>query len=238
MYRRKYVRRLSKRGKLNFFITIILVVLIFYTTITWILPNLVNTIGLVSTFFKPDSKKIVKISEDPHLAPPVLNIPYEATKTSQINISGFSTPNSKVNLYIDDALKQTADVSVEGRFLFENIDLSLGVNNIFGKTLDEKGDESLSSKTIRIIFDNEKPTLEISSPQDGIQIQGERKVSVEGTSEPDAKVYINGSQIILGKEGTFKLDQSLNDGENIFIIKAVDKALNETEIETRVEFTP
>lgn len=238
MYRRRTVRRVSRRGKRNLFVTIVLVGIILYATIVWILPNFINAAGFITNFFKPHTKLNSNIAENPNLAPPVLNIPYEATNTSQININGFSTPNSKVNLYIDDSFKQTEDVSVEGRLLFENIDLSLGINNIFGKTLDEKGDESLPSKTIKIIFDNEKPALEISGPQDGIQVQGERKVSVEGTSEPDAKVYINGSQIIVDKDGRFKAELSLNDGENIFLIKAVDKASNETETERRVNFTP
>lgn len=238
MYRRKYVRRLSKRGKRNFFVTIILVGIILYATFTWLLPNFVNTVGFITSFLKPHTKKITNISENPHLPPPVLNIPYEATSTAQVNIEGYATPNARVNLYLDDEHTKTEDVSNEGKFLFEDISLSLGTNNIYGKTLDEADRESLPSKTIKVIFDNEKPKLEVSSPQDGSQSQGDRRVTLEGITEVDAKVFVNGSQVIVDKDGKFKLDQSLNDGENIFIIKAFDRASNETEDERRVNFTP
>lgn len=238
MYRRRYIRRVTKKGKRNLIISIILVSIILYAGVFWALPNFVGALGVLTSFLKPQTKIKNDIAENPHLAPPVFNITYEATNTAQISIAGFSTPLSKVNLYIDDTLKQTEDVSKEGKFLFEGVELSLGTNNIFGKTEDEKNQESLPSKTIRVIFDNEKPPLQILGPNDNMQIQGERKVTIEGQTEIDAKVYINNSQIIVGKDGLFKSDQSLNDGENIFIIKAFDKASNWVEVERRVNLTP
>lgn len=238
MYRRRTVRKVSRRGKRNLFITIVLVFIILYVTFVWILPNFVNALGLITSFFKPHTKLISNISENPQLAPPVFNIPYEATNTAQIMIEGYAPPNSKVNLYIDDEKKQTEDVSSEGKFLFKDIQLSLGTNNIYGKTEDDQDKESLASKILQVIYDDEKPKLEVSYPQDGIEIHGERKVTIEGLTKPDVKIFINGSQIILDKEGRFRMDQSLNDGENIFVIKVVDKASNETETERRVQFTP
>lgn len=236
-YRSHKLRRLSKRNKRNFLVTIILVGFILYATFSWILPSFVNAIGLITSFFKPQSKLLDNF-ENPKLAPPVLNISYEATNTAYINIAGYATPLSKVNLYIDDEKRQTEDVSLDGKFLFQDVELALGINNIYGKTQDEQHKESLASKTIRVIFDNETPKLEISNPQDGLDIHVERKITVEGITEADARVFVNGSQVIVDKDGKFKLDQSLNDGENIFVIKAVDKASNETEDERRVNFTP
>lgn len=238
MYRKRYIRRVSKQSKRNLFITIPLVGFILYATMVWILPNFVNVLGEVTSFFKPHNKQVKNISENPYLAPPVFNIPFEATNTAKINIDGFATPNSKVNLYLDDVQKEVVDVDSEGKFIFYDVDLNLGTNNIYGKTLDEKKQESLASKSLKVVYDNEKPNLQLISPADGTQIQGDRKITIEGSTEVDAKVYINGSQIILGKDGKFKIDQFLNDGENIFKVKAVDRASNEVEDERRVNFTP
>lgn len=238
MYRRRFIRNYSKKGKRNLFATIILTVIILYATITWGLPNFINAIGYITSIVKPSSKQAENVAENPHLAPPVLNIPYEFTNNPSINIAGFATPNSKVILYIDDVEKKTTQSKDDGSFLFENIELVLGTNNIYGKVVDEQGKESLSSKTIKIFYDNEKPKLEISNPQDGTKIQGVRKVSIEGSTEADAKVYVNDSQVIVDMDGKFKIELSLNDGENIFKIKAVDKASNETTDERRVDFTP
>lgn len=236
-YKPRYVRRLSKRNKRNLLVTLILVGFVLYATFRWIFPNFVGVLASVTSFLKPQTK-IVNISENTQLAPPVLNIPFEATNTSQINIEGYATPNSKVKLFLDDVEVDTEDVNSEGKFLFEDVSLSLGINNIYGKSVDDKGKESLSSKTLIVLYDDENPKLEITSPQDGAQISGERKVHFEGLTEPDAKVYINESQIIVDNNGNFKIDLSLNDGENRFIIKAKDLALNETQIERVVNFTP
>ncbi|OGE42454.1 hypothetical protein A3B45_02255 [Candidatus Daviesbacteria bacterium RIFCSPLOWO2_01_FULL_39_12] len=237
-YRPRYTRRVSKRNKRNLFVTIILVIIILYAAIIWILPNFIKGIGSITAFLKPQSSKVINVSENPQLAPPALNIPFEATNTSQITIEGYGTPNSKVKLFLDDEEVGTENVSAEGKFIFKDVPLSLGTNNIYGKSLDDKGKMSLSSKIIKVTYDNEKPSLEILNPPDGLEVHGVRIVTVEGITEPQAKVYINDNQVIVDKDGKFKVEQSLNDGENIFVIKSVDPASNETSQQRIVKFTP
>lgn len=236
-YRSRALRRTAQKSKRNFIISLILILVFSYLALTWILPNFIAVIGSVKNFINPTQKK-PNLENQVSLAPPVLNIPYEATNTAQINIQGYSTPNLKVKLFVDDQDKQTTDVSSDGTFNFENIELSLGTNNIYGKTHDDGGNESLASKTIRIIFDNEKPILELSEPEDGKKIQGERKVKFAGKTEIGAKVYINDSQVIVDKDGNFSSDQSLNDGDNNFTVRAQDSASNTNEVSRRINFTP
>lgn len=219
--------------------TLFLIALLTYATITWILPSLINGIGFVKNSISPSQKVITDTLKDSSLAPPVLNIPYEATATAQIDIKGYATANSKVNLYLDDQLKSTLDVSGEGDFTFQNISLVLGTNNIFAKTLDEQGLESLPSKTTRVIYDNEKPSLILNEPEDNKEIQGgDKKVRFKGLTEPGVKVFINDNQVIVDKDGAFVSDQTLNDGDNNFNIKAYDKALNFQEISRKVIYVP
>jgi len=89
-----------------------------------------------------------------------------------------------------------------------------------------------------LIFDSEKPRLEISEPEDGKAVTGDRKVKISGQTDTDSEIYINGTRIIVSSDGKFSSDQSLNDGDNYFTIKAQDKALNYVEIARRINFQP
>ena len=236
---RRAVKRFARKSRRNFIITLIIVILLAYFTLTWILPAFINSLGFIKNIVQPSEKKSVQTSQDSVLAPPVLSIPYEATNSAQIDIKGFGTPDSKVKLYIDDESTQTVDVPSDGSFTFEKVDLNLGTNNIYGKTLDEKENESLPSKTIKLIFDNEKPPSTISEPEDGKNIQGgDKKVKVSGKTEVGVKIFINDNQVIVDKDGNFSSEQLLNDGENTVTVKAVDSASNTNEIQRVVTYTP
>ncbi len=209
-----------------------------YVTLNWALPYFIGGIGIIKDTVQP-VKKIVEKSENSLLAPPVLNIPFEATNSAEISIKGFGSENSKVKIFIDDEEKAITDVLSDGSFSTENISLNLGINNIYGKTVDETGKESLPSKTIRITYAYEKPNLTINQPEDGKKIQGgDKKVTVSGKTDAGIKIYINNSQIIIDKDGNFSTDQPLNEGNNTITVKAVDIASNTTEIQRVVTYNP
>lgn len=236
---RRSIKRLARKSQRNFILTLAVVGILIYSTINWVLPSFIGGVGFIKNIVKPSQKTFSQTSENATLAPPVLNIPYEATNTAEINIKGFGTPNSKVNLYIDDDLKQTVDTSNDGSFLVEKVPLNLGLNNIYGKTLDENGKESLPSKTIQLKFIYDKPNLTINEPEDGKIVQGgDRKIRISGKTDPNVKIFINDNQIVVSQDGNFTSDQSLNDGDNIFLIKALDLASNATEVQRRVVYTP
>lgn len=240
---KRAARRIARKSRYHFIATLIISGLLLFLTINWILPTFINGIGfirqnLIKNFGKSPAR-IISLSENIILAPPVLNIAYEATNTAQIDIPGYSTAGSKVKLFMDDVEKETSDVSSDGSFIFQNVSLSFGTNNIYSKTADEAGKESLPSKLIKVIFDNEKPSLNINEPEDGKKIQGgDKKVKVSGNSEVGAKVFINEIQTVVDKDGNFSTDLSLSDGDNTISIKAWDLASNQTEVQRRVNYTP
>lgn len=238
-YKTRSARRVAKKGRRNFIITLLLIGFILFATLNWILPTFINGVGFVRDIVKPSQKVKSPLEGDPMLAAPVLNIPYEATGSSEISISGYSTPNSKVKLFIDDEEVKETEVGDDGTFKFENISLSIGTNNIFAKTVDDKGKESLPSKTFKVIYDNDKPNLSINEPEDNKKIQGGVKsVKVSGKSEPDVKVFINDNQTVVDKEGNFSSEILINEGDNTISIKAMDLAKNTTEIQRKVNYTP
>jgi hypothetical protein len=238
MYRRRIIRRQAKKSQVNLIITLIFVAIFAYASINWILPNFIGGLGLITNFFNPPSAPKEDQIESATLAPPELIIPYETTNISTISIDGYAVSNSEVELYLDGRLIDTAGVSADGTFRFENIPLSLGTNNFYGQTVDEDGKKSLPSKTQRVIYDNEKPPLEIFEPTDGQQIQGNRQLTISGLTKEGALIFINDSQSIVDHEGKFKTIVQLSDGENNFNIKAQDSAGNTTEVSRRVIFSP
>lgn len=234
-YYSRSAKRRAKKSSRNFIITLILIGVLIYATLQWILPSVIGGVSLINGSLKP-VKKAAPVNYE-SLAPPVLNIPFEATNSSQINITGYATPDADVKLYLDDKLQDTARASGDGQFQFTNIPLSLGTNNFYGKTADEKGVESLPSKTLTVFFENEKPSLTIYGPEDGKTIQGgDKKITITGKTDPDISVYINDTRIITSSDGTFSSDQQLNDGDNNFTIKAIDKAGNEADLARKVTF--
>lgn len=236
---RRAANRLAKKSKRKFIITLIIISALSYTTLVWALPSFIGGLGFVKSVVKPSQITVDQTSDNITLAPPVLNIPFEATNSGQIDIKGYGASNSKVKLYMNDEEKQTIDVASDGTFDFENVTLSLGTNNIYGKTIDDKGKESLPSKTIQLIYDNEKPALKISEPEDNKKNQGgDKKVKISGKTDPNIKVYINDTQVIVDKDGNFSTEQPLNDGDNTFTIKAIDIATNTTEVQRKVTYSP
>lgn len=237
-YSRRSARKVARKSRRNFIVTIFIIVLLGYLTLVWILPFLINSIGLIKNAVQPPKKAAANASVNSSLAPPVLNIPYEATNSAQINIKGYATPQSKVKLYLDDAAQQTIDAGNNGDFNFQNIVLSLGTNNISAKTIDGSGNESLASKTIKVVYDNQTPTLTLTAPEDNKTVQGgDKKVTVSGNTDPNNRVFINETQIILDKDGNFSSDQVLNDGDNIISVKAVSPTSNSTEIQRKVTYS-
>lgn len=239
-YRSRYrAKKLARQSRRNFFVTILIIILLLYATLTWILPFIINSTSFVKDSLHPSKKVVADDNKNSSLAPPVLNIPYEATNTAQIDIKGYGSSNSKVAIFLDDEKKDTAEVSDDGTFEFKNISLVLGTNNIYGKSIDEKNQESLPSKTLKILYDNEKPKLDIKEPEDNKKIQGgDKKIKIAGITEVDAQVFINDSQSIIDKDGNFSIEVALNEGDNNFDIKAIDKASNSTEVSRKVTYQP
>ncbi|MBI2596999.1 hypothetical protein HYW41_02475 [Candidatus Daviesbacteria bacterium] len=234
---RRKTKKFAQRSKQNFLATIILIILLSIVTVNWILPSLVNGVGLIKNKFNPPKQTIANPLEETSLAPPVLNIPFEATNSAQVDIKGYSAPLSKVVIFLDDEKINTVDVTSDGTFEIKDIKLNLGTNNIYGKSINEKEQESLPSKLIKIIYDNEKPRLNLSEPEDNKKIQGgDKKVKFTGSTEAGSRIFINDNQVIVDKDGNFSSEQILNDGDNNFDIKAIDAALNSSETSIKVTY--
>lgn len=240
-YTPRSIRRIRQKSSKQLFVAIGfgIVILIFF--ISWGLPALIGGLSVFNKL-KPTTPKTASI-EDSAIAPPVLNIPYEATNSATIKINGYASPSSKVEIYVDGDVRSVAQTGEDGKFESEDITLSEGTNNISGKTIiDSLGAEpkkSLASKNIRLVYSNEKPILEVSEPNDNTEIKGgDKKVKVSGKTDVENSVMVNGLTLIIDREGGFSTTVSLNDGDNMISVITTNQVGNTTKIERKVIYTP
>lgn len=235
-YTPRSIRKLEKNAKKNIIWIAIICIILLYAMIAWIIPFLVGGLTYFNRYKQVD--KQTSIVEDTAVAPPVLNIPYEATNTATIKIKGFASPDSKVEIYVGNDLKDTISTSFDGSFEVENISLTEGNNAIYGKTvLDNK--TSLPSKAIRIAFSSDKPKLEVSEPADNQEIKGgDKKVKISGNTDRKNNVLINGAYVIVNSEGKFSTELQINEGDNQISIEAINQFGSKEIIQKTVKYTP
>lgn len=202
----------------------LLIIFIFFTTG---IPFLGRFADLMDTVFKKSDQDI---NSDTQVQAPILDSLPQATNDSNLKITGFSNNASRVELFLDS--EKIDEVNVEGgRFSFEDVKLEDGENELKAKAFDSSGKESEFSQTKIIIYDDEEPSVEITSPTDGQDITGNNRVKVEGKTEEDAQVYANGFLANVLTDGKFEVTIPLSEGENQIEVKASDEAGN-TEIAT------
>ena len=200
-------------------------VLVFILIIVFGLPFLINfSIFLGNTKNKKD---VVSENVLPPLAPRLVSS-FEATNSSKIKISGFAETGSTVELLKNDESVGRVDVSENGDFLFENIDLIEGENNFSAVVIKDKSGSSEVSKEITVIFDNKAPELTMTNPVEESLTVDYSDFDIIGKSEKGVSVLVNNRVATVSNDGNFKLKVQLNAGKNDIEIIVKDEALNET----------
>lgn len=180
----------------------------------------------------------VEINDSTPPAPPRLEPLPEATNKSSVEVLGESEPGATIILTFNrDEVELVTDNEGSFRRTFE---LNKGENTLRASAKDSAGNESQKTDAVSIIFDDENPSLIISSPADGASFFGskQRQLVVEGSTDSGASLSINDRFVLVEEDGTFAFATTLSEGENTFNLKALDKAGNQTEKSFKVTFSP
>ncbi len=171
-------------------------------------------------------------------APPRLESLPEYTNEFSVEIKGTTEAGATLTLFLNGDEEEVV-VNKDGDFNF-TFKLDKGENTVSVKARDAAGNESQETNVYKIIFDNEPPELEVTSPEDGKEFYGskERQVSINGKTEESASVTINDRIVAVDASGNFTFVTTLSEGENGFTIKTEDKAGNSTEASLTLRFTP
>lgn len=238
-YHSRSARAIAKRSKRKFFITLILIGFLIYATFYWLLPGVISGVFSVNNLSKTPKKQEKLEITNSNLAPPTISSSFEATNSANVIVNGFAAGNTKVKIFFDDALVDTITSSPDGSFSTKQLRLNLGANNIYGRSIDDEGKESLASKTYQLTYDNTKPELVLLDPKldETTAREDQGRLFIKAKTEPDAKAYINDGQQIVGSNNEFQTFIPLRDGDNTIKIKAVDPAGNVSEITKTLSYT-
>jgi len=211
----------------------------------------VLTISLLVLIFKFGITGAVVISSFLQKKNPVVNTPDlyetiiqspelfpvpEATNSSSLAISGYSLPNQKVDIYLNDLNIKSFDVDSEGKFA-GFVSLSLGSSKIYAITVNSKNIQSSPSKSWTVFYNNSPPYLEILEPANNTIIEGKQNtVTIKGKISPPSRAFVNDHQMIIENEGIFNYTATLQTGENKFKIVCLDPAENKTELEWLINY--
>ena len=212
----------------------------------------VLTIGLLVLIFKFGITGAVVISSFLQKKNPVVNTPDlyetiiqspelfpvpEATNSSSLAISGYSLPNQKVDIYLNDLNIKSFDVDSEGKFA-GFVSLSLGSSKIYAITVNSKNIQSSPSKSWTVFYNNSPPYLEILEPANESTITGKQNKNIifKGKTAETSKVYINDQRLVSASDGSFSYPAILNEGDNVFKIVCLDPAQNKTELQWTLHY--
>jgi len=200
------------------------------------LPVLANFAGFL-TDIRKSSLPIEKSDTTPPAPPKLASLP-EFTNKLSLKLNGTTEPGASVILSLNGQEEElVADKDGEFSFTFE---LNQGENTVTAFARDSAGNESQMTNVYKITFDNEEPSLEVISPDDGSEYFGskERQVTITGKTEDGASVTINDRIVVVDANGEFILTTTLTEGENIFTVKTEDRAGNSTQTSLTLLFTP
>lgn len=198
------------------------------------LPIITKLIGF-ATSFKKVNQTTSLIDKTPPSPPFLQSIP-DATNVSPFEITGRVEPGNTVVINFN-AKEEEIQTDENGNFSAK-FELIKGDNTFFAYTKNPAGNKSQDTKSYVLVFDNEAPDIKILSPNDGSSFYGskQKNVTIQGTTEIDSSVTINNRIATVNDDGSFSLNHTLSNGENDLVIKSVDRAGNEKEINLKLSF--
>ncbi len=211
---------------------IVLLLSLTFLTLEFLGPKIFSVLGLLSLdrFKKTIIKKVA--TQRPTFA----DLP-NATKISKVTIEGYSELKSRVKLFVNGPEAYSTEVDSDGKFKFNDVNLTEGQNIIFAKATTPNKDESEKSDTVFVTYDNKKPEITISEPKDGVLIKNvDSRIKVKGMVNEPSSLTVNTHTTIVDASGSFETLISLKKGDNKIFLMAIDLAGNEASSSISVRY--
>lgn len=238
MKRRLTINRLAKKEeaatvKRIFVLSVIsgLLAIFMFTLGIPLLGKFADFLELILGSQKQSQSQNAQIITAPNLDP----IP-AATNSALIDIRGFASDGSGVELYLNNNSVAKVEIA-SGNFSFENVQLQSGENSIGAKTLSDTGQESEFSKILTIKLDTQAPELAVENPQENQSFSGNNRIKVSGKTDQDSQVYANGFLASINFEGQFDVMIPVAEGDSTVEIRAIDEAGNVTAEKRNIHFS-
>lgn len=217
---------------------VIIITILIFTNINQIIDFLTQAWNRMETNEEVENGNDTNLKKNTLSAPQIDSLP-ALTNQKKITVSGFASEGMQVELFFNGSSISVDDLDENKNFEFTDLNLMSGENTITVQAIAENGEKSDMSEITKVTLDLQPPTLEITAPSDNTEFGKEaQRIEIKGQTEIDAKLYVNEHIAILKQDGTFIYNLTLNEGENIIKIKAIDKANNEMEKTLTLNFNP
>ncbi len=143
---------------------------------------------------------------------------YSGFESYNVTIDGYYVTTSSITITQIDANDGYLNVTLPFR-------LADGTHTVFVEMKDNGGNYNSTSWTFKV--DTVGPTLTITSPANGnVPLTYNSVLWINGTTDPNATVTINGVEVSVDASGHFAYKATLVDGLNTFVVTATDPAGN------------
>ena len=149
------------------------------------------------------------------------------TNTPTVTVSGAAEAGSTVTV---DGSAVPLDAS--GAFSATRT-LSEGAHALVVVATDPAGNANTVVRAVTV--DLSSPTLTLSNPADG-DSTSIPTITVSGTTEPNARLVVNGILVVVESDGTFSVRVSLSEGSNSIMATATDAAGNDATASVSVSY--
>ena len=143
------------------------------------------------------------------------------------NDTGIHSPPKNATWWVDGLKIPDYRTSIDGDYLsaVPQFLLADGLHDIRVYYEDSAGNGNVTNWTI--VVDDTPPALTITSPSgSNVGITYNASLWINGTTDPDAKVTINGASVTVDSSGNFAYRATLQEGLNVFTVVATDPAGN------------
>lgn len=201
-------------------------------------PFLLDSAGrFMSGFSKPANS--TSTTHNSTLETPFISSIPEATNSARIHVVGTSAyTDAQVELYLNGNEYDTTPLSADQKFIFDEVILKEG-SNLIKFRVKKDGSASEFTRNYTVEYNPDDAKLEITSPSDNAEFKrGDQTIQVQGKTDPDSAVTVNGSVAIVDSDGNFSYFLGLADGDNTISVDAQSaggKTINKT---IKVKYNP
>lgn len=156
----------------------------------------------------------------------------DATNSATLKLNGSGTKGTDIKIFVNDEVTDSQTLTSDE---FEaTVTLQQGENVLYIESQDPRTKKVKDSQTYTVTLISTKPSLTVTSPTDG-QFVDTDSIVIEGSTDPDVSVQINNSPTVVAGDGTFSQTFTVQNGENVIVITATDRAGNMERVEIRVK---
>jgi len=211
----------SKKKFFQSLIRLFILCIILYVSVLYLGPLLA---GIISNLTNSGSNVEVKKT----VIAPSLQNPPTITNKDKISITGITSGNVSVELYINESSYGKLTSDNDGKFEFQDVQILKGKNNLYLIAKNKEGIESPKSKIYELDFDDQKPSIKQLNISNGQEIKNLNKnILIQGEISEPSNIEINGKKVFKVTDNKFEYLLGVEEGNVEIKIKITDKAGNE-----------